>query len=109
MERDKVQYVILEEELVLWGNKIPIPTVDRTYTREHSFEYDTPKKHKDEWDTGIMEEGEHPFPFEFDLPPKSMPSSIDVLFNPCDRANPSSARDQFTILYDVFTSAHQRF
>jgi Arrestin (or S-antigen), N-terminal domain len=80
MVREKVEYVILDEEIVLWGTKIHAPTFDRTtYSRDVTMEYDTPKKHKDEWDTGIMEEGEHPFPFELELPPKSMPSSIDVI------------------------------
>ena len=78
---DKVEEVILDEELVLWGTKIQTPTFDKTYSREDAaMEYDTPKKPpKDEWEVAVMEEGEHPFPFELDLPPKSMPSSIDVL------------------------------
>ena len=81
MVRDKVEYVIFEEELVLWGSKIHATSYDRTtYSREDTtMEYETPKKQKEEWETVVMEEGEHPFPFEFDLPAKSMPSSIDVL------------------------------
>ena len=81
MVRDKVEYVIFEEELLLWGTKIHATSYDRTtYSREDTtMEYDTPKKQqKEEWETVVMEEGEHPFPFEFDLPAKSMPSSIDV-------------------------------
>lgn len=79
MVRDKVEYVIFEEELLLWGTKIHATSYDRTYSREDTtMEYDTPKKQKEEWETGVMDEGEHPFPFEFDLPAKSMPSSIDV-------------------------------
>ena len=76
MFRDKAEYVILDEELVLWGHQIQTPTFDRTISPED--EYDSPKKQKGGWDTAIMDEGEHPFPFEFDLPAKSMPSSIDV-------------------------------
>jgi hypothetical protein len=65
MVRDKLESVIFEEELVLWGTKI------------HGSPGDDAKQ-KDEWEMGLMEEGEHPFPFEFELPAKSMPSSIDV-------------------------------
>jgi hypothetical protein len=78
MLRDKVEYAVLEDELVLWGTRIYLTTFDQTYHADDATPYDTPKKHKDDWDTGIMEEGEHPFPFEFDLPAKSLPSSINV-------------------------------
>ena len=78
MPREKVDNIILEDELLLWGTKIHPPTVDRTYSGEEAVEADNSKKQKDEWDAGLMEEGEHPFPFEFDLPAKSLPSSIDV-------------------------------
>lgn len=80
MGREKVEYSIFEEELVLWGTKILPTSYDRTFYREDPMEYDTPKKHqKEEWEIVSMEEGEHPFPFELDLPAKSMPSSIDVV------------------------------
>jgi hypothetical protein len=78
MGREKVEYSIFEEELLLWGTKIHQTSFDRTFHSEDPMEYDTPKKQKDEWDIALMEEGEHPFPFELDLPAKSMPSSIDV-------------------------------
>lgn len=79
MVRDKVESVIFEEELLLWGTKIHATSFDRTFSREDAgMEWETPKKQKDEWETAVMDEGEHPFPFEFDLPAKSMPSSIDV-------------------------------
>ena len=73
MVREKIEYPILEEECVLWGTKT---ASDRTSSPKE--EYETPKKEKEGWETGIMDEGEHPFPFEFSLPAKSMPSSIDV-------------------------------
>jgi hypothetical protein len=79
MVREKVESVIFEEELLLWGTKIHATNFDRTFSREDaSMEWETPKKQKDEWETAVMDEGEHPFPFEFELPAKSMPSSIDV-------------------------------
>jgi hypothetical protein len=79
MVREKVESVIFEEELLLWGTKIHATAFDRTFSREDAtMEWETPKKQKDEWETAVMEEGEHPFPFEFELPAKSMPSSIDV-------------------------------
>lgn len=76
MMREKVEYTILEEECVLWGTKIHPPVSERTSSPEE--EYETPRKQKEGWDVRIMEEGEHPFPFEFGLPAKSIPSSIDV-------------------------------
>jgi hypothetical protein len=81
MGREKVEYSIFEEELLLWGTKILPTSFDRTFYSEDTMEYDTPKKHhqKEEWEIASMEEGEHPFPFELDLPAKSMPSSIDVV------------------------------
>lgn len=83
--REKVEEIILEEEIVLWGTKIATLTFDKTYSRDDAtLEYDTPKKQsKDEWEVVLMEEGEHPFPFEIDLPPKSMPSSINVFQTSC--------------------------
>jgi hypothetical protein len=109
MVRDKVEYVIFEESLLLWGTKIHATSYDRTYSREDTtMEYDTPKKQKEEWEMGVMDEGEHPFPFEFDLPAKSMPSSIDV--SPVgDLSNDSLARDQSLTRSIVFTSDRQHF
>ena len=78
MLREKVEHAIFEEELVLWGTKIYGTAYDRTHSRDDASEYESPKKPKDEWEVGLMEEGEHPFGFEFELPAKSMPSSIDV-------------------------------
>lgn len=78
MVRDKFEYVIFEHELRLWGTKIHSTTFDRTFPVENGAAYDTPKKNKDEWEIGVMEEGEHPFPFELELPSKSIPSSVDV-------------------------------
>jgi Arrestin (or S-antigen), N-terminal domain len=104
MVRDKVEYVIFEEELLLWGTKIHATSYDRTYSREDTtMEYDTPKKQKEEWETGIMDEGEHPFPFEFDLPAKSMPSSIDVSLQEIVSKS-SLARDRSLTRFIVFTS-----
>jgi len=77
MMREKVEYTILEEECVLWGTKNHQSVSDRTSSPEE--EHEPPKKQKDGWDVGIMDEGEHPFHFEFGLPAKSMPSSIDVI------------------------------
>jgi hypothetical protein len=76
MVREKVEYTILEQECVLWRNRMQV-VCDRTSSPEE--EYDNPKKQKETWEVGTMDEGEHPFPFEFGLPAKSMPSSIDVL------------------------------
>jgi hypothetical protein len=76
MVREKLDYAIFEDEFVLWGTKVHGSSFDRT--SDEISEYESPKKQKDEWETGIMEEGEHPFGFEFELPAKSMPSSIDV-------------------------------
>jgi hypothetical protein len=76
MMREKVEYMILEEKCYLWGTKVQQPVGERTSSPEEESE--TPKKEKEVWDVGIMDEGEHPFPFEFGLPAKSMPSSIDV-------------------------------
>ncbi len=104
MVRDRVEYVIFEEELLLWGTKIHATSYDRTYSREDAtMEYDTPKKQKEEWETGIMDEGEHPFPFEFELPAKSMPSSIDVS---ClgNVSNSSLAKGQSLTPFIVFTN-----
>jgi hypothetical protein len=79
MVREKVEYVICEQELVLWGTRIHPAGVERTCNAaEDGAQYDTSKKQKEDWDIGTMEEGEHPFPFELDLPAQSIPSSIDV-------------------------------
>lgn len=75
MVREKAEHVIVDEELILWGKKIPQAPSD---AREDGTEHDVPKKQKDEWETQMMDEGEHPFPFELELPSKSLPSSIAV-------------------------------
>jgi hypothetical protein len=92
MFREKAEYVILNDELLLWGEKIQTPTLDRTMSPED--EYDSPKKQKAGWNTGIMDEGEHLLPFEFDLPAKSIPSSIDVKIRVDLPANNSLGKDQ---------------
>jgi hypothetical protein len=109
MLRDKIEEVILEEEIVLWGTKIQTPTFDKTYSREvASLEYDTPKKlAKDEWEIGVMEEGEHPFMFELDLPPKSMPSSIDVISS-LYLSNCSSEKGRLHTRSNVFINGPRR-
>lgn len=76
MFRDKAEYVILDDEIELWGTKIHPTTLDRTSSP--GDEHDSPKKQKAGWSTAMMDEGEHLLPFEFDLPAKSLPSSIDV-------------------------------
>ena len=102
MGREKVEHSIFEEELVLWGTKIHPMSFDRTFCSEDSMEYDTPKRHqKEDWEIGSMEEGEHPFPFELDLPAKSMPSSIDVVTTPSS-SNSSLGKDQLLIQFVVF-------
>jgi hypothetical protein len=78
IERDKIEYIIFEHELRLWGTKIHNTAFDRTFPVENGAAYDTPKRNKDEWEIGVMEEGLHPFPFELELPAKSLPSSLDV-------------------------------
>jgi len=82
LQSNKFESVFLEEEIVLWGTKSAIPALDKTYAGEYgNMEYDTPKRHKEnkeEWETALMEEGEHPIPFELDLPAKSLPSSVQV-------------------------------
>jgi hypothetical protein len=107
MVREKVEYTILEQECVLWGNRLQV-VCDRTSSPEE--EYDNPKKQKEVWEVGTMDEGEHPFPFEFGLPAKSMPSSIDVrsvVHTPI--SNYSSAKDRLRIPFDVFINDHPRF
>lgn len=76
MVRDKAESVLLDEELLLWGTRVHPQTSDRTMSPED--ESDSSKKQKGGWDTAMMDEGEHFLPFEFMLPAKSMPSSIDV-------------------------------
>jgi hypothetical protein len=106
MVREKVEYVILDEELLLWGTKVHAPTFDRTISPDD--EYDSPKKQKGGWDTGVMDEGEHPFPFELDIPAKSMPSSIDVKFY-ANLINFSLAKDQLPIQFAVYINDPQTF
>jgi len=74
MVRDKVEYIIHEEEMELWGTRIR----GSTSSPQDQTDAENPKKQKDEWEIGVMEEGEHVIPFEVDLPAKSLPSSIDV-------------------------------
>jgi len=74
MVRDKVEYIIHEEEMELWGTRIR----GSTSSPQDPTDVENPKKQKDEWEIGVMEEGEHVIPFEVDLPAKSLPSSIDV-------------------------------
>ena len=90
--REKAEHVILDEEIVLWGTKLYPPTLDRTILSED--EHDSPKKQKGGWNTAIMDDGEHLLPFEFDLPAKSMPSSIDVNHRVEFLADDSSAKDR---------------
>jgi hypothetical protein len=89
LQSNKFESVFLEKEIVLWGTKSAIPVFDKTHSSEHSnMEYDTPKRqkeHKEEWETGLMEEGEHPFLFELDVPAKSLPSSVQVCHAATDR------------------------
>ena len=108
MEREKVQYRILEEKLLLWGTRIPAPTVDRTYSRDVAMEYDVPKKHKAEWEVGVMEEGEHPFPFEIELPTKSIPSTIHVPTTFSVFAHLSLEKAQLITPFSVFTNDRRR-
>jgi hypothetical protein len=100
MVREKVEYAILDEELVLWGTKVQAPD-DRMISSEDEF--DSSKKQKGGWETGLMDEGEHPFPFELDIPPKSMPSSIDVRSYPA-LFNCSLEKDQSLTQFDAFIS-----
>ena len=76
MFREKAEHVIHDDEMVLWGKKTSAPAFDRTISPED--QYESPKKPKSGWNPAMMDEGEHLLPFEFDLPAKSMPSSIDV-------------------------------
>ena len=76
MFREKAEHVIHDDELVLWGTPTPALSFDRTISPED--QYESPKKSKSGWNPAMMDEGEHLLPFEFDLPAKSMPSSIDV-------------------------------
>jgi Arrestin (or S-antigen), N-terminal domain len=109
LQSNKFESVFLEEGIVLWGAKSQIQAHDKTHSSDStSLENDTPKKqkeHKEEWETGLMDEGQHSFAFEFDLPPKSLPSSVQVK-RTAVLADNSSAKDQLLTPSPVFTNDH---
>jgi Arrestin (or S-antigen), N-terminal domain len=79
MGRKQREEVIFEEELRLWGTRGYIGTEG----------LNPPEKR---WEvTSLMEEGEHPFPFEFKLP-EALPPTLDVCFMSAFQVNLVQAR-----------------
>jgi hypothetical protein len=61
----RVEDVIFKKGLILWGNG--------------SGGSEMPENISDvKWEEGLMDEGEHSFPFELGLTEESLPSSIEV-------------------------------